>query len=78
MTPEAKKLLSSTVRALRARLLDDLHAAVETEYRLGVARGRDAGLGEAALRRRGRLEGWLDEQVRARRAAGSWRRTSTR
>jgi hypothetical protein len=78
MTPEAKKLLSSTVRALRARLLDDLHAAVETEYRLGVARGRDAGLGEAALRRRGRLEGWLDEQVRAQGSGGKGRKLRTR
>jgi hypothetical protein len=50
MTPEAKKLLSSTVRALWARLLGDLQAAVETEYRLGVPQLRDAGLGEAAVR----------------------------
>jgi hypothetical protein len=78
MIPEAKKLLSSTVRALRARLLEDLHAAVETEYRLGVARGRDAGLGEAAQRRRARLEGWLDEQVRAQGTGGKGRKPRTR
>ena len=53
MTPEAKKPLSSTVRALRARRLGDLQAAMETEYRLGVPRLRDAGLGEATVRHAG-------------------------
>ena len=77
MTPEAKKLLSSTVRALRARLLEDLRAAMETEYRLGVGRAREAGLGEAAARKRARLEGWLDEQVRAQGAGGKGKKGRT-
>jgi hypothetical protein len=78
MTPEAKKLLSSTVRALRARLLGDLQAAMEGEYRLGVARVRDAGLGEAAARKRARLEAWLDEQLRAQGAGGKGKQARTR
>ena len=78
MTPEAKKLLSSTVRALRARLLGDLQAAMEGEYRLGVARVRDAGLGEAAARKRVRLEAWLDEQLRAQGAGGKGKQARTR
>ncbi len=35
MAPEAKSALSSTIRGLRTRLLDDLHAA--TEGRSAVA-----------------------------------------
>jgi Eco57I restriction-modification methylase len=76
MTPEAKKLLSATIRALRARLLDDLHAATEAEYQLGIARVRDAKLSEAAVRRRRRLEDWLEEQVRAQ--AGGKKKGRTR
>ena len=64
MDSSARKFLSSTIRSLRARLLDDLHAATETAYRLSV-RARDAGLDEAARVRRGRLEAWLAEQLRA-------------
>ena len=64
MTPEAKRALSMTIRSLRARLLDDLHAATETAYRLAV-RVRDAGLDEAARTRRARLETWVAEQLRA-------------
>ena len=56
MTPEAKKLLSSTVRALRARLLGDLQAAMEGEYRLGVARVRDAFL---TVNGRQHIDAWL-------------------
>ncbi len=78
MTPEAKKLLSSTVRALRARLLGDLQAAMETEYRFAVPRARDAGLGEAAARKRARLEAWLDEQLRAQGAGGKGKQARTR
>lgn len=63
MTPEGKSALSGTIRRLRARLLDDLHDATEATYRLSVRAGA-AGLREAACRRRARLEGWLDEQVR--------------
>lgn len=64
MTPEAKRLLSTTIRAVRARLLSDLHTATESAYRLSV-RARDAELSEAAEVKRGRLETWIDEQVRA-------------
>jgi len=69
MTPEAKKALSATIRGLRARLLEDLHAATETAYRLSV-RARDAGLDEAARVRRARLESWIAEQQRADAATG--------
>jgi hypothetical protein len=64
MTSDAKRQLSTTIRGLRERLLEDLHAATETEYRLGV-RARDAGLDESARTRRARLEAWMAEQVRA-------------
>lgn len=70
MSPEAKRALSSTIRALRSRLLDDLHAATETAYRLSV-RARDAGLDEAARVRRSRLESWVAEQLRAQGAGKS-------
>ena len=36
MTAEAKGHLSTTVRALRERLLGDLHAATESVYRMAV------------------------------------------
>ena len=71
MTSEAKRALSTTIRGLRARLLDDLHAATEAAYRLSVPAG-DAELPEAAAVNRQRLETWLDEQVRAQ--AGSKKR----
>ncbi|MCC7070408.1 MAG: BREX-6 system adenine-specific DNA-methyltransferase PglX [Deltaproteobacteria bacterium] len=63
MTPEAKSQLSTTIRGLRARLLDDLHHAVEGAYRMSV-RARDAGLSEVPRTKRKRLEEWIDEQVR--------------
>ena len=63
MTPEAKSQLSTTIRALRARLLDDLHHAVEGAYRMSV-KLKDAGLDEVRRTRRQRLEAWVDEQVR--------------
>ncbi len=69
MTPDAKKALSSTIRGLRQRLLDDLHLATESAYRLSV-RPQDAGLDEAARTNRKRLDSWLDEQVRAQPAGG--------
>ncbi len=50
--------------------MTDLHAATETAYRLSVP-SRDAGLDEAARARRGRLEAWMAEQVRAQGAAGA-------
>ena len=64
MTPEAKRALSGTIRALRTRLLDDLHATTEGVYRLSL-KAKDAKLGEAARIRRERLESWISEQVRA-------------
>jgi hypothetical protein len=70
MTSAAKHALATTIRSLRARLLDDLRAATETAYRLPVP-SRDAGLDEAARARRGRLEAWVAEQVRAQDAAGA-------
>jgi hypothetical protein len=72
MTPEAKKALSSTIRGLRQRLLEDLRLAAESAYRLSV-RSQDAGLDEAARTKRQRLDSWLDEQLRAQ-AAGDRRR----
>ena len=63
LTPEAKQLLSATVRGLRQRLLRDLRDSAEREYRLAVPLGK-AGLGEAQRVRRQRLEHWLDERVR--------------
>ncbi|MEV0726566.1 BREX-6 system adenine-specific DNA-methyltransferase PglX [Micromonospora purpureochromogenes] len=68
MTTDAKRALSITIRSLRARLLEDLHAATEMAYRLSV-HARDAGLDEAARARRGRLEAWVAEQMRAQGAA---------
>ncbi len=75
MTPEAKTALSSTIRRLRTRLLDDLHGSTEATYRLSI-RARDAGLTEAARARRARLDVWLDEQVRG--EAGRGRRGRSR
>jgi hypothetical protein len=69
MTPEAKKALSSTIRGLRQRLLEDLRLATESAYRLAV-RAQDAGLDEAARTKRQRLDNWLDEQLRAQAAGG--------
>lgn len=64
MTPDAKRALSRTIRGLRTRLLDDLHKATESAYRLSLA-AKDATLSEAQRVRRERLETWIDEQVRA-------------
>jgi hypothetical protein len=72
MTPEAKKALSSTIRGLRQRLLEDLRLATESAYRLSV-RAQDAGLDEAARTKRQRLDSWLDEQLRAQAAGGRCR-----
>jgi len=72
MTSGAKHALATMIRSLRARLLDDLHAATETAYRLSVP-SWEAGLDEAALARRGRLEAWMGEQLRAQAAAGAKR-----
>jgi len=63
MTSDAKLALANTIKSLRARLLEDLHGAVESAYRMSV-RMREAGLEEAARIRRGRFEAWIEEQVR--------------
>ena len=64
ITAEAKGLLSSTIRALRERLLRDIHDAAEGEYRLSLPLAR-ANLPAAQRVRRQRLETWLDERARA-------------
>jgi hypothetical protein len=74
MTPEAKGRLSDTIRVLRTRLLEELHSATESAYRMSV-RARDAGLAQAARVGRARLEAWVDEQVRTEAARGERQRT---
>ncbi len=64
MTSDSKSALSKTIRSLRTRLLDDLHASTEGAYRLSL-KAKDAKLGEAARIPRERLETWIAEQVRA-------------
>ena len=72
MTSDAKSALARTIRGtstrngggLRQRLLEDLHNATETAYRLSV-RVQDAGLDEAARTQRARFEGWIAEQTRS-------------
>ena len=74
MTPEAKRELSSTIRAIRSRLLSDLHDATDSAYRLSVHQ-RDAGLAEASRARRKRLDDWIKEQERAETGRGRVKRT---
>lgn len=64
LTPEAKQLLSTTIRSLRERLLRDVQDEAERRYRLSVPLTQ-AGLDEAHKRRRQRLDAWVDERVRA-------------
>jgi len=64
MAADAKSTLSKTIRALRKRLLRDLHDETEAAYRLSIP-ARDAKLDEATRVRRGRLESWITEQLRA-------------
>jgi hypothetical protein len=64
MSPEAKSLLSKTIRGLRARLLDDLKDSMHGDYRLGVRADR-AKLPEAQAKLRERLEAWVEEQKRS-------------
>ena len=64
MTPEAKRLLSKTIRDLRARLLDELHQATDSEYRLSLS-DKAAKLSEQARMGRRRLLDWVQEQERA-------------
>jgi hypothetical protein len=63
LTPDAKKVLAGTIRALHDRLLEDFRAAADSAYLLGVP-AASARLPEAARIRRKRLEDWLAEQVR--------------
>lgn len=64
LTPEAKQLLSRTVRDLRERLLADLHDAAEGRYRLSLPLDK-AKLPEELRKKRERLEEWLDERARS-------------
>ena len=64
MPSEAKRLLNTTIRSLRDRLLADLRGATESAYRLSLPVAH-AGLDEARRLRRARLEAWIGEQVRA-------------
>ena len=64
MTSEAKRALAKAIRGLRKRLIDDLGEAMEGAYRLSID-AKKASLDEAARVRRARLDGWIEEQVRA-------------
>ncbi|MTJ10670.1 BREX-6 system adenine-specific DNA-methyltransferase PglX, partial [Anabaena sp. UHCC 0204] len=61
LTPEAKNLLSSTIRNLRERLITDLYNAVDSAYRLSISASQ-AKLPEEQRIKRKRLETWLKEQ----------------
>jgi hypothetical protein len=65
LTPESKSKLSSTIRALRERLLTDLQNAIESTYRLSITTLNKAGLAAEQRVKRQRLELWLDEQARS-------------
>jgi len=64
LTPEAKQLLSTTVRGLRERLLRDIRDEAERRYHLSVPLAK-AGLDEAHRKKRERLDAWIEERVRA-------------
>ena len=64
MTPEAKGLLSKTIRDLRGRLLQDLEESLRGSYKLGIDASK-AKLDRASARKRDRLERWIAEQQRA-------------
>ncbi len=64
MTPDAKKLLATTIRALRARLLAELASRTESVYQLGL-KAKDTTLDEETACKRRRLEEYLEDQVRA-------------
>ena len=63
LTPEAKQLLSTTIRSLRERLLRDLLGEANGRYRLSLPLAK-AGLDEAHRKRRERLEAWIEQQLR--------------
>lgn len=64
MTPEAKGQLSKTIRALRARLLEDFQSANDSTFKYSIRRIDQAKLSEANATRRRRIEDWIAEQVR--------------
>lgn len=63
MTPEAKSKLSTTIRALRTRLLTDLKSSAESTYQFASKIDR-ARLTAAQRIRRGRIDEWVDLEVR--------------
>jgi len=63
LTPEAKAALRKTIGRLRGELLQGFRNSADKTYLLGV-RIKQAGLSEAAEKRRERLEFWIDEQIR--------------
>lgn len=67
LSSEAKQALATTIRSLRDRMLRDIRDEAERQYRLSIPLAR-AGLDEAHQERRRRLDGWLNEGVRASRA----------
>jgi hypothetical protein len=77
LTSAAKELLSATVRDLRERLLRDIRDEAERRYRLSIPM-RQSGLDDAQLRRRGRLESWIDKQERAAKPRNDKERQSVR
>ncbi len=76
MTPDAKRHLAATIRALRSHLLDALDAAIERTYLLSVPLA-DAQLDRRATADRGRLEAHWQQPGASRadtvhRAASTW------
>ncbi|MDQ3367229.1 MAG: BREX-6 system adenine-specific DNA-methyltransferase PglX [Myxococcota bacterium] len=65
MTPDAKRLLSKTIRELRERIIKDLRDATARAYLLSIVDAKKATLSEAARAKRARLEAWLREQTRS-------------
>ena len=68
LTPEAKTALRRTIGRLRDELLLGFREAADSTYLLAVRLKPTAagtGLREAPYERRKRLEGWIDEQIRA-------------
>lgn len=63
LTPEAKQLLSRTVREVRELMLQRLRDSAEQRYRLSLPLAK-AKLPEELRKKRERLEAWLDERGR--------------
>ena len=62
LTPEAKNLLSSTIRNLRERLITDLYNAVDSAYRLSISASQAKLPEEQRIKRKLLEETWLKEQ----------------